>query len=331
MFVLIKDKKGSGLIGILVVVFIVAALVYGGVFFSKNTNNNESETNQTNINSPVDAINTLNKAKEDIGEINEKTESRKQKADVIINESDENNLSEDEFDEYTISVSNIKPGDNLVTPVVIEGDAVAFENTVIVELRNQEHETMVKEYVTTKAPDVGKSGPFKITLSFDFSSTKEGYLAVYEESAKDGSEVNLVEIPVTFNKDDWRIYRNEEFGIEFQYPINYYYSDKGRKLIENNNNGATITIYTPDWGRGIEPYELGKEELLAINPNVEFEKSIYNWDDDFAKRPDDFYKFIIISWGSGMESGSFEFSPTSENDTSLKAIDVILETFKFID
>ena len=205
MFVLIKNQKGSGLIGILVVVFIMAALVYGGVFFSRearNTDLHELETDITNVNSPAGAIKALNQAKEDIEEINEKTDSRKQIADDIINESDEDNILEDEFDEYTITVSNIKSGDNLVSPVTIEGDAVAFENTVIVELRNQDHESMVREYVTTKAPDLGKSGPFKITLSFDFSNTKEGYVAVYEESAKDGSEVNLVEIPVTFNKDE---------------------------------------------------------------------------------------------------------------------------------
>ncbi len=181
----------------MVVVFIVAALVYGGVFFSRdarNTDLHELETDITDINSPADAIKILDKAKEDIGEINKTIDSRRQTADEIFED-------DNEFDKYIITVSNIKAGDNIVSPVVIEGEAVAFENTVTVELRNQEHETMVKEYVTTKAPDVGKSGPFKITLEFDFSSTKEGYVAVYEESAKDGSEVNLVEIPITYNKD----------------------------------------------------------------------------------------------------------------------------------
>ncbi|MCK5061063.1 Gmad2 immunoglobulin-like domain-containing protein [Candidatus Parcubacteria bacterium] len=184
-----KNYKGSGLIGVLVVIFIVAALVYGGVFFSKNTN----------VKSPIDAINTLDQAKDDIEEINETTDSRRQTAEEILNKGEEDDIIESEFDEYIITVSNIKAGDNIVSPVVIEGDAVAFENTVIVELRNQEHETMVKEFVTVKSLDIGKSGPFSITLHFDFSSTKEGYVAVYEESAKDGSEVNLVEIPVMFN------------------------------------------------------------------------------------------------------------------------------------
>ena len=191
MISFLKNYKGSGLIGVLILVFIVAAIVYGGVFFSKN-NNNESEIN---INSPIDAINTLEKSKEDISEIQENINEQAE----IIKESGEENISEDDSGEYLIKITNIKSGDNLVSPVTIEGDAVAFENTVIVELRNQEHETMVKESVTVKSPDIGKSGLFSITLHFDFSSTKEGYVAVYEESAKDGSEVNLVEIPVMFD------------------------------------------------------------------------------------------------------------------------------------
>ncbi|MCK5357482.1 MAG: Gmad2 immunoglobulin-like domain-containing protein [Elusimicrobiales bacterium] len=187
-----KNSKGSGLIGILVVISIMAALIYGGVFFSRNTNNNESETNQTNINSPAGAIQALDKAKKDIGEIQENYNQQAEQ------------LADDDSDEYTIQVSNIKAGDNLVSPVIIEGTGAAFENTLTVELRNQDHETMVKEYVATKASYLGKSGTFKITLNFDFSSTKEGYVAVYEESAQDGSEVNLVEIPVIYNKIEIR-------------------------------------------------------------------------------------------------------------------------------
>ena len=169
----------------MVVIFIIAALVYGGVFFSKNT----EDTKETSVNSPAGAIKALKQAEEDIGGIQENLDKQAEQ------------LTDNDFDEHTIQVSNIKAGDNLVSPVIIEGAGVAFENTLTVELRNQAHETMVKEYVTTKSSYLGKSGLFKITLSFDFSSTKEGYVAVYEESAKDGSEVNLVEIPVTFNKD----------------------------------------------------------------------------------------------------------------------------------
>jgi len=100
-----------------------------------------------------------------------------------------------------IKVFGIEAGDNLVSPVTIKGEGVAFESTLQVELRNKDHEIMVHEFVTIKSSEVGEIGPFAITLNFEFDNTKEGYVAVYEQSAKDGSELNLVEIPVTFNKE----------------------------------------------------------------------------------------------------------------------------------
>ena len=178
------------MISLLVALVIIAALIYGGVFFWGS-----KDTNETNIKSPAGAIKALDQAKKDIAEINETTEGRQQATESILQD-------EKEFSEYAIKVTNIKSGDSLISPVIIEGEAVAFENTVIIELRNKEHETMVKEFANVKAPDIGRSGSFKITLHFDFDLTKEGYVAVYEESAKDGSEVNLVEIPVGFNKNE---------------------------------------------------------------------------------------------------------------------------------
>ncbi len=99
----------------------------------------------------------------------------------------------------SIKVFDIKSGDNITSPVTIKGEGVAFENNLIVELRNKDHEILVKEPVTIKSSEVGKSGLFEITLNFEFTNTKEGFIAVYEESAKDGSEMNLVEIPVVFD------------------------------------------------------------------------------------------------------------------------------------
>ncbi len=112
---------------------------------------------------------------------------------------EKDNIKDAKVGNDNIKVFDIEPGDNITSPVVIKGEGIAFENNLIVELRNKEHVALVKEHVTIKSNDVGERGPFKITLNFVFNNTKEGFVAVYEESAKDGSELNLVEIPVKFN------------------------------------------------------------------------------------------------------------------------------------
>lgn len=97
-----------------------------------------------------------------------------------------------------ITIENIKSGDMLSSPVLIKGIGRSFENNLIVELRNSKHETLVKEFTTIKSADAGEKGEYLITLHFQFRNTGTGFVAVYESSAKDGSELNLVEIPVKF-------------------------------------------------------------------------------------------------------------------------------------
>ncbi len=101
-----------------------------------------------------------------------------------------------------IRIFGIEAGDIIKSPVTINGEGVAFENTLIVELRNNDHAALVKEFVNIRSGEAGQTGAFLITFDFNFQNTKEGYIAVYEQSAKDGSEEHLVEIPVKFEVND---------------------------------------------------------------------------------------------------------------------------------
>ena len=121
----------------------------------------------------------------------------------LNNEAVDNDEGNNEFDSNNeeikeITIDNIKSGDLLESPTLVKGIGKSFENNLIVELRNSKHETLVKEFTTIKSANTGEKGEYLITLYFQFKGTKEGYVAVYESSAKDGSELNLVEIPVEF-------------------------------------------------------------------------------------------------------------------------------------
>ena len=135
-----------------------------------------------------------------------------------------------------IKVFNISDNQTIYSPLTVSGQAVAFENNLIVELRNSDHETLVKE--STKiynSGQAGEMGDYSINkLNFKFNNTKEGFVAVYEPSAENGSELNLVEIPVKFGNLDisnWQTYQNKEFGFEIKYPKELLYDDSNKEHV----------------------------------------------------------------------------------------------------
>jgi spore germination protein GerM len=50
------------------------------------------------------------------------------------------------------------------------------------------------------APDAGQNGPFEVSVSYTPPKTNNGIVEVFDYSAKDGSVIDLVNIPVAFQK-----------------------------------------------------------------------------------------------------------------------------------
>ncbi|MBU4332411.1 Gmad2 immunoglobulin-like domain-containing protein [Patescibacteria group bacterium] len=91
------------------------------------------------------------------------------------------------------------PHATLTSPFEVRGQARVFEGTVLIRVKNQYGGVVIPEQVATAhATEAGEFGPFKITLSYQFHATKEGVIEVFNQSAKDGSEENIVVIPVKF-------------------------------------------------------------------------------------------------------------------------------------
>ena len=97
-----------------------------------------------------------------------------------------------------IRVSAPRPDDVIGFPLVIRGEARVFENNFLYRLLDEDGAVLVENFDTALAPDIGQFGPFEVRASYAIPSGTDGTLEVFSGSAKDGSEINKVIIPVRF-------------------------------------------------------------------------------------------------------------------------------------
>lgn len=151
-----------------------------------------------------------------------------------------------------IKVFNISDNQTVYSPLTVSGKASAEKDVLIVELRNSKHEPLVKESTKIKSDEAGQMGDYSITLNFEFNNTKEGFVAVYEQGA-DGSELNLVEIPVKFGA--WVTYRNEKWGFTLKLPT-LISKDYG-----NYSEDLSLKVFDMGDSIAIRPADNSKEEI----------------------------------------------------------------------
>jgi hypothetical protein len=82
------------------------------------------------------------------------------------------------------------------SPLMVTGRAIAFENTIAWRLRDQSGTQLASGTVMTNAPDVGKYGDYFISIPLPKNVPQTIIIDVFERSAKDGSEINKVSVPV---------------------------------------------------------------------------------------------------------------------------------------
>lgn len=85
------------------------------------------------------------------------------------------------------------------SPVTASGTAIAFENTFQWMLLGPANQNIAQGTLMASAPDVGQPGPFNLSQAVTIPGTyATGTLRFYEASAKDGSPIHVLNIPVTF-------------------------------------------------------------------------------------------------------------------------------------
>lgn len=96
-----------------------------------------------------------------------------------------------------IEVLSPRVGDSVKSGFAIKGNARVFENIVSIRLSDSEGNILVQTITSANAPDAGQFGPFEKMLNFQTNSDT-GTLEVYQVSAKDGTEIDKVTIPLLF-------------------------------------------------------------------------------------------------------------------------------------
>ncbi len=107
------------------------------------------------------------------------------------------NSSESAAASANIIVSSPTSGAAVQLPMIITGQARVFESVVSYRIIDEKGTTLSSGNTMANSPDAGKFGPFTITIKDlgEFTGGKMS-IVVYQSSAKDGSEIDLVSVPV---------------------------------------------------------------------------------------------------------------------------------------
>jgi hypothetical protein len=95
-----------------------------------------------------------------------------------------------------ILVQSPRMGQRVSSPVTISGSANVFEAVVSISVLDEQGRTVASTF-TMATCGTGCRGKFSTDVRYDVGTTQPGTIRVYEVSAMDGSQINVVDIPVT--------------------------------------------------------------------------------------------------------------------------------------
>ena len=98
-----------------------------------------------------------------------------------------------------INVFRPVPDEEVGLPLTIMGEARTFEATFAYRIKNSKGTVLLEGHsMTTGTDDYPAFRPFEVTVNYPDPKTASGSVEVFEYSAKDGSEINKVIVPVNF-------------------------------------------------------------------------------------------------------------------------------------
>ena len=122
-----------------------------------------------------------------------------QKSDIVPQETPTPSVS---VREPNITVTSPLSGATVTNPITVTGQARVFENTFNYILKDANGTKLVESYSMTDAPDAGIFGNYTLKIPVPLNASKNLVIEVFEYSAKDGSVINLVQVPVVLETQE---------------------------------------------------------------------------------------------------------------------------------
>jgi hypothetical protein len=142
----------------------------------------------------------------------------------IVREPSTDVVRNNHFGNEFIQVKSPQKNTTIKNPVLIFGKANVFEANVRVRIIDDSKNILADDFITAEGW-LDKLYPFEKEISYSRPTSQSGVVEIFEESAKDGSDLHKITIPVVFedyiDTSDWKTYRNdrnEEYGYEVKYP-----------------------------------------------------------------------------------------------------------------
>lgn len=101
-------------------------------------------------------------------------------------------------DSGNVTITSPQLNEIVGLPLVIKGQVRVFENTFNYRLLDSDGSVLVEGHAMANAPDIGQFGDFTVTTSYPSPKGTTGTVEVFDYSAKDGSVIDLAQVPVEF-------------------------------------------------------------------------------------------------------------------------------------
>jgi len=92
---------------------------------------------------------------------------------------------------------SIVPGQKITSPVLVSGKSNFFEAHTRIRITDDNGQILSNTFTTAEGW-MDQLYPFSKEVAYQTPSAKKGIVEVFAESAKDGSEVSKITIPVVF-------------------------------------------------------------------------------------------------------------------------------------